>query len=363
MSKRVFNFSAGPAGLPESVLRQAQEEFLSYGDCGASIMEISHRSEPFKQVLQSARDGVRELLGIGDEFEVLLIQGGSRLQFSMIPMNLASREQTADYVVTGAWSEKALEEAHRECNVNISWCGKELQYDRIPENESIARSDNAAFAYYCSNETIHGIQFRKAPEYGTVPLICDASSDFLSRPIEMTKHGLVYACAQKNVGPAGLTVVVIRKDLLDRSRDDLPGYLNFKSHSDANTMYNTPPTFAIYIMDLVCKWLKHEFGDLESLATANQEKAELIYNVIDQHTEFYSGHAQHESRSHMNVVFRLPSDDLTATFIEQAESHSLSSLAGHRSVGGIRASIYNAMPRAGAQSLAQFMSDFAIANG
>ncbi|HCK70247.1 MAG TPA: 3-phosphoserine/phosphohydroxythreonine transaminase [Planctomycetaceae bacterium] len=363
MANRVFNFSAGPAGLPESVLLQAQAELLSYGDCGASIMEISHRSETFKEILDSARNGIRTLLAVGDDFDVLLIQGGSRLQFSMIPMNLASREQTADYVVSGAWSAKALEEAHRECDVHISWNGTSDGFDRLPVNEDLLRSEKPAFAYYCSNETIHGLQFPEAPDYGSVPLVCDASSDFLSRPVDMQRHGLIYACAQKNVGPAGLTVVVIRRDLLERSSDDLPGYLNFKSHSTANTMYNTPPTFAIYIMDLVCKWIIDECGGLDSLANTNREKAELLYAAIDRHAGFYSGHAQTASRSNMNVVFKLPSDELTQSFIEQAADHSLTSLAGHRSVGGIRASIYNAMPQAGVESLAGFMDDFANANG
>ena len=363
MANRVFNFSAGPAGLPEPVLQQAQAELLSYGDCGASIMEISHRSEPFKQILDSARNGIRTLLGFNDDFEVLLIQGGSRLQFSMIPMNLASRDQTADYIVTGAWSAKALEEAHRECNVHISWNGTDNGFDRLPGNEALIRSEDPAFAYYCSNETIHGIQFPEAPDYGAAPLVCDASSDFLSRPVDLQRHGLIYACAQKNIGPAGLTVVIIRRDLLERSSDELPGYLNFKSHSAANSMYNTPPTFAIYIMDLVCKWIINEYGGLDSLAKTNREKAELLYSVIDRHAGFYSCHAQTASRSNMNVVFRLPSDELTAAFIEQAADHSLASLAGHRSVGGIRASIYNAVPRAGVEALARFMDDFASTNG
>ena len=362
---RTFNFSAGPAGLPLPVLEQAQQEMLNFRDCGASILEISHRSAAFIDVLDSARDGIRQLLGINDEFEVLFLQGGSRLQFSMIPLNfLQSDTERGNYVVTGTWSEKAHHEASNCHATNIIWTGKENDYSYLPspsDLESLVTPD-AAYVYYTSNETIQGIQFQDDLSFAEVPLICDASSDFLSRPIDINKYGMIYACAQKNAGPAGVTIVVIRKNLLNRTINECPSYLNYRNHVDANSMYNTPPTFAIYIVDLVCQWLLNDIGGLEQINRINREKSELLYATIDGLPDMYSGHAAPENRSLMNVTFRLPSQELTDLFLKQANDQGLISLQGHRSVGGIRASIYNAIPQDGVLALRDFMHSFYTQN-
>lgn len=359
---RVFNFSAGPAVLPLSVLEQARDELLSYTTAGASVLEISHRSNEFSEILADTSRQLRGLLGIPESHEVIFLQGGSRLQFSMIPMNLLRGRGSADYIVTGSWGKKAVDEAKKEGEVRVVWDGKASNYDRLPQASDMTMDPDAAYVYYTSNETIQGVQFREEPETGGVPLICDASSDFLCRPLPMAKYGLLYACAQKNAGPAGVTVAIIRKDLLDRGADDLPGYCNYRLHAENDSRFNTPPTFGIYLMGLVAKWLANEVGGLEAMEQVNQRKAALLYDVVDA-DDFYSGHAQPECRSTMNVTFRLPDDTLQAKFIEQAAEHRLCSLKGHRSVGGIRASIYNAMPVEGVETLRDFMVDFRRQHG
>lgn len=358
MTKRVFNFSPGPAVFPLRVLEQIQQDLLCLPGAGASIMEISHRSGSFKEILSQAQQVLRELLNIPDNYEVLFLQGGSRLQFSMVPMNLAGHDQIPSYLVTGTWGKKAAEEAARAGKAHIVWDGGETGYDRVPVNDAIDVPDDAAFLHYTSNETIGGVQFHAIPEAGAKPLVCDASSDFMCRPTDIERYALLYACAQKNAGPAGLTVVILRKDLLAQSSDRLPGYLNYRTQAENDSMFNTPPTFAIYCLGLVGKWLRDEIGGLAKMESINVQKAKTVYDAIDRSDGFYAGHAQPECRSLMNVTFNLPNDDLLTKFIAGAEERNLKSLAGHRSVGGIRASIYNAMPVTGAERLRDFMLEF-----
>ena len=362
---RTFNFSAGPAGLPLPVLEQTQREILNFRGCGASILEISHRSAAFIDVLDSARDGIRQLLGANDDFEVLFLQGGSRLQFSMVPINfIQSDTNRGNYVVTGTWSDKAHQEAANCHGTDMIWSGKENGYSDLPNQTDLQSlvTNDAAYLYYTSNETIQGIQFQDDLSFDTVPTICDASSDFLSRPVDMNNYGMIYACAQKNAGPAGVTIVVIRKDLLAPTINECPGYLNYRNHASANSLYNTPPTFSIYMVDLVCQWLLNDIGGLEQMDQINRNKAELLYATIDELPDMYSGHAVPANRSLMNVTFRLPSEKLTELFLKQANDQGLTSLQGHRSVGGIRASIYNSMPHEGVLALRDFMKSFYTQN-
>ncbi len=363
--KRVFNFSAGPAVLPEPVLREVRDEMMCLPGAGASLLEISHRDKRFVEILHEAQATIRELLGIGDDFEVLFVQGGAALQFSMIPANLLRGSgKTAEYLITGAWGKKALKEAKKEGAANSIFDAAESNYNHVPAATDYQVSPDAAYLYYCSNETIQGVQFPREPECPSgVPLISDASSDFLCRPLDMAKYGLLYACAQKNAGPAGVTVVIMKKELVDRGSEDLPGYLYYKNHADNDSEWNTPPTFAIYFLGKVAKWLRDDIGGLSAMETINRQKSDMLYDVIDASNGFYRGHATPESRSLMNVTFNLPSDELQAKFIAEAATHDLAALKGHRSVGGIRASIYNAMPVQGAETLAGFMKDFAKTNG
>jgi phosphoserine aminotransferase len=322
-------------------------------------LEISHRSKTFEEIINQAEINLRQLLGIPEDYVVLMLQGGARLQFSMIPMNLMSEgRRSCDYIVTGAWSKYAAQEAPKFGETRIVWDGKPTNYDRLPEQSDLRLDPKAAYIYYASNETIQGVQFQTEPSVGSVPLVCDSSSDFLSRPVDIRKYGLYYACAQKNAGPAGLSVVVIRKELLERSRESLPGYLNFQIHAEARSLWNTAPTFPIYVLMLVTKWLLTDIGGLAEMEKRNQTKAKLLYDVIDQSNGFYAGHAQPNCRSMMNVSFRLPSDEMTAKFLAGAEDRGMSDLQGHRSVGGVRASIYNAMPRAGVETLRDYMIEF-----
>lgn len=361
IDQRVYNFSAGPAVLPLAVLQQAQEELLCLPGAGCSILEMSHRDKQFIDILHGAEAGIRRLLGIGDQYAVLMLQGGSRLQFSMIPANLLRGSgQTAQYLITGSWGKSALAEGVKEGETAVLWDGKQTNFDRVPQPADYHATDDAAYLYYCSNETIQGVQFAAEPSCpASVPLVCDASSDFLSRPLDVSRYGVLYACAQKNAGPAGVTVVIIRKDLLPKGSADLPGYLLYRNHAENDSEWNTPPTFAIYVLGMVTQWIDREMGGLQGMQKQNQEKAALLYDVVDAYPGFYQGHAQPESRSMMNVTFRLPNDELQAAFLSEAQSHDLQNLKGHRSVGGIRASIYNAMPRDGVAALASFMRDFA----
>lgn len=358
--ERVYNFAAGPAVLPLPVLEQAQRELLALPGCGASVMEISHRSKPFIAILDNAKAMLAKLLNLPEDYEILFLQGGSRLQFSMVPMNIVrGTGRPADFILTGSWGKSSMVEAQREGDVHVAWDGKDSHYDHIPADAELQLSDNPAMVHITSNETIEGVQFSTEPEVGDAPLVCDASSDFLSRPLPMQRYGLIYACAQKNLGPSGVTVVVIRKDLLERSQDSLPGYLNFAQHVKNNSMFNTPPTFAVYIVGLVAKWLLEDIGGLEAMAEINRRKARMLYEVVDASNGFYRGHARPDCRSVMNVTFRLPTPELEEAFTSQATKQGLTTLKGHRSVGGIRASIYNAMPVEGVEKLRDFMREFA----
>lgn len=359
MPRRIFNFSAGPATLPVSVLEQAQRDLLCFPGAGASILEISHRSPAFAAVLEEAEANLRQLLGIPQNYEVLFLQGGASLQFSMIPMNLLrGSDKSAAFLNTGSWAKKGISEAKKEGSVEVLWDGKP-DYNRVPQaGEYSVDPAKTAYLHFTSNETIQGVQFSEEPEAGGVPLVCDASSDFMSRPLPIEKYALIYAGAQKNAGPAGATIVIIRSDLLDRVPEGLPTMLDFRAMAEGKSVYNTPPVFSIYILMLVTRWIRDEIGGLQQVAERNQKKADLLYEVIDNSDGFYRGHAQPQCRSKMNVTWRLPSEDLEKQFIQQAKERDLHELKGHRSVGGIRASIYNAMSVEGVQALRDFMLEF-----
>lgn len=356
---RVFNFSPGPAVLPLEVLERARDEMLALPGVGISVLEISHRSPAFDQILENTLQSLRRLLGIGDDYEVLLMQGGASLQFSMVPMNLLrGREGAADYIQTGTWGQTGAKEARREGKVHVAWDGAGTGFDRLPTAGEIRLSDRPEYVHVTSNETIQGVQWKHDPDTGAAPLVCDCSSDFLSRPIDVAKHGLIYACAQKNAGIAGVTVVILRKDLLERSRDDLPTMLDYRTYAKNGSRPNTPPVFAVYVLGLVCQWLRDSIGGLAAMNRHNAAKSKLLYDVLDASGGFYAGHARPECRSDMNVTFRLPDETLEKAFIKVAAERQLIDLKGHRSVGGIRASIYNAMPLAGVESLRDTMLEF-----
>jgi phosphoserine aminotransferase len=362
MEKRLYNFSAGPAVLPVTVLERIRDEMLCLPGCGASVIEISHRSKQFITIQEAAKQRIVRLLSVPDDYDILFLQGGSRLQFSMIPMNLLKGQAgPAQYVLTGSWGKYALAEAKKEGPTEVVFDASASNYDRLPSTSELKVRSDAAYVHITSNETIQGVQFPSDLDL-PAPVVCDSSSDIFYRPLDISKYGLLYACAQKNAGPAGVTVVIIRKDLLERSNDQLPGYLNYKNHSKEDSMWNTPPTFAVYVLGLITEWLESTIGGLSAMFEINQKKAALVYSVIDQYPALYTGHAQKSDRSLMNVTFRLPNEELESAFLKQAQSHGLDSLKGHRSVGGIRASIYNAMPMEGAQALASFMADFASKN-
>jgi phosphoserine aminotransferase len=363
-AERIYNFSPGPAVLPLPVLQQVQEEMLCLPRAGASILEISHRSEEFIAIQNQAQARLRRLLGIGEEFEVLFLQGGARLQFSMTAMNLLrGQPNPAQYVLTGSWGKYAADEARKEGAVEVIFDAKATNYDRLPEPGELKISPNAAYVHITSNETIQGVQFLDDIHASGAPLVCDASSDFLCRQLNLDRYSLIYACAQKNAGPAGVTVVVIRKELLERGADNLPGYLNYRNHAKEGSMWNTPPTFAIYVLGLVGQWLEETIGGLGEMLNLNRKKARLLYSKLDEYPELFIGHAQPDSRSLMNVTFRFPSPELEKAFLAAAKQRGLHSLKGHRSVGGIRASIYNAMPIEGVALLAETMEEFAKQHG
>ena len=357
---RVYNFSPGPAVLPLPVLQRIQDEMLCLPGAGCSILEASHRGKEYMAIQDAAKARLQRLLGLSDDFEVLFLQGGARLQFSMTAINLLrGQKQPAQYVLTGSWGKYAAEEARKEGTVEVVYDCKASNYDRLPNFDNLNLKPDAAYVHITSNETIQGVQFLKDPSAGSAPLVCDSSSDFLCRPLDMSKYGLVYACAQKNAGPAGLTVVILRKELIERSTDDLPGYLSYRNHAKEGSMWNTPPTFAVYVLGLVAQWLEETIGGLDQMRALNERKAQLLYDILDRFPELFIGHAQVGSRSMMNVTFRFPSEQVEKKFLAGAEQHKLCSLKGHRSVGGIRASIYNAMPIEGVQTLANYMLDFA----
>lgn len=361
--ERVYNFSPGPAVLPLSVLEEAQRDLLALPGTGISILEISHRSKSFQAILDTAEANLRKLMGIPDNFRVMFLQGGASLQFGMLPMNLLNGK-SADYIVTGTWSKKAMGEAKKIGSVNCVWNGSETNFNHLPTTEELqAKLDpNAAYVYYTSNETIQGVQFPNEPEVGQ-PLVCDASSEFLYKPIDWSKYGCVYACAQKNCGPAGVTIVVMRDDFVAASPDNLVNILSYKTMSENGSMLNTPPCFAIYIFKLVTDWMLNTVGGVDKMYELNKQKAALLYDVIDQSNGFYLGHAVKNCRSLMNVPFKMATADLDKKFLADAAEQGLVSLAGHRSVGGFRASIYNAMPLEGVQKLAAYMTDFMKNNG
>jgi phosphoserine aminotransferase len=363
MEKRVYNFSPGPAMLPLAALEEAQKSLVSIPGVGMSILEVSHRSKTFDGIIRQTESNLRTLLGIPENYQVLFLQGGALLQFGMIPMNfLRNSGKSADYIVTGSWSDKARSEAKNQGRLGVAWSGKSENYQRLPRPDELQLNPQAAYVYYTSNETIQGVQFATEPEVGEVPLVCDSSSDFLSRPVPVQKYGILYACAQKNAGPAGVTIVIIRNDLVERSAADLPSMLNYKVLAENKSLLNTPPVFAVYMVKLVTDWLLHRIGGLEKMLEINRQKAALLYQAIDQSRGFYDGHAEAESRSIMNVTFRLPDTNLEGKFVQEAQAHGLYELKGHRSVGGCRASIYNAMPVEGVQTLHDFMIEFCAAH-
>jgi len=361
MTERIFNFSAGPAVLPVPVLEQAREEMLSLPGVGMSVMEISHRSKTFQAIIDRAESGLRELLGIPEGYRVLFLQGGASLQFSMIPINFLAPVASADYVLTGSWGKKALKEAKKHGATNVAADMADSHYTRVPSADELNLDPGAAYVHITSNETIEGVEWKHDPDVGGVPLVCDASSNICSRPVDVSKYALIYAGAQKNLGPSGVTVVIIREDLLERIPDGLHTMLDYRTHVQNNSLYNTPNTWGIYILDLVCQWVKSQ-GGLEGMHRLNQEKARKLYDAIDA-TDFYRGHAAPEARSLMNVTFRLPSEELEKKFATEATAAGLDGLKGHRSVGGIRASIYNAFPAEGVEALVQFMKEFERTNG
>ncbi|HEX8140546.1 MAG TPA: 3-phosphoserine/phosphohydroxythreonine transaminase [Pyrinomonadaceae bacterium] len=361
MSERIFNFSAGPAVLPLSVLEEAQRELVSLPGVGMSILEISHRSKTFDEIIAQAEGGVRDLLNLPDNYHVLFLQGGASLQFSMIPMNFLPREGSADYILTGSWGKKALKEAKRAGAVSVAATMADSNFTRVPAQDELKLDPHAAYVHFTSNETIEGVEWKQEPEVGDVPLVCDASSDILSRPVAVEKYALIYAGAQKNMGPSGVTLVILRDDLLSRIPEGLHTMLDYRTHVEAKSLYNTPNTFGIYIIMLVTRWLK-EKGGLEGMHRENEAKAQLLYDAIDA-TAFYRGHADADSRSLMNVTFRLPSEELEKQFAKEATEAGLDGLKGHRSVGGIRASIYNAFPREGVEALVSFMKEFERKHG
>ena len=358
---RIFNFSAGPAVLPVEVLEQAQRDLLSLPGVGMSILEVSHRSRAFEDILAGCEADLRTLAKIPDGYHVLFLQGGASLQFSMVPMNILPAGASADYVVTGAWSQKAVKEAKRVGGVKVAASTESENFTRVPRQSELTLDPKAAYVHYTTNNTIFGTEFHYVPDVGTVPLVADASSDICSGPIDVSKFGLIYAGAQKNLAPAGVTLAIVRDDLLARTPSTLATMLQYGVHVENKSMYNTPPVFAIYVMRLVLAWLLKR-GGLEAVDKANTRKSGKLYAEIDR-TPFYRGHAKEDSRSRMNVTFRLPSEELEKKFAKEATAAGLDGLKGHRSVGGMRASIYNAFPEEGVDALVQFMHEFERKNG
>src|SRR5713226_9127923 len=338
MTQRIYNFSAGPAVLPLEVLEEAQRDLVALPGVGMSVLEISHRSTAFDEIIQGCESDIRKLAGIPDNYHVLFLQGGASMQFSMVPMSLMAAGGKADYVVTGSWSKKAIKEAQKVGQVNIAASTESENFTRVPRQDELKLDPQSAYVHITTNETIHGVEWKYDPDTGDVPLVTDASSDIFGRPINVSKYALIYAGAQKNLAPAGVTLVFIRDDMLARSPQGMHTMLDYNTHAKNKSLYNTPPVFTIYVMRLVMKWLLEQ-GGLEATERRNEEKAKLIYDAIDA-SSFYRGHAEAGSRSLMNVTFRLPSEDLEKQFVGEATKAGLDGLKGHRSVGGIRASIY-----------------------
>jgi phosphoserine aminotransferase len=358
MNERIFNFSSGPATIPLPVLEKARAEMLSIKDSGMSVMEISHRSDLFGRILADAERGIRVLLNIPDDYSVIFTQGGATQQFSVIPMNFLARGEVATFIITGVWGEKAATEASRYGTTKIIFSGKDTGYSTVPTQDQLHIPSGAKYVHYTSNETIDGVEFHYDLDGGSIPVVCDASSNILSKPIDIEKYDLIYSGAQKNIGPSGVTVVIVRNELLHQvSNKNIPGVMDLGRLAKENSMVNTPNTWGIYLISLVCEWLTGQ-GGLTVMGERNSAKAKLVYEAIDQSDGFYTGNAEPESRSKMNVTFRLDSEELSERFCREASLLGLDGLRGHRSVGGVRASIYNAMPKEGVERLVEFMRDF-----
>lgn len=358
---RIYNFSAGPAVLPLPVLEQAQRDLVALPDVGMSVMEISHRSRTFEDLLNGAIEDIRALASIPAHYKILMLQGGATLQFSMVPMNLLTAGRTADYIDTGSWADKAIKEAKKVGAVNVAATTKADGYTRIPRQPELTLTPGAAYVHITTNNTIEGTEWKTLPEVGEAPLVADTSSDMFSGPTDVGRFGLIYAGAQKNLGPSGVTLVIVREDLLARSADMLPIMLNYKVHADNNSLYNTPNTFGIYILGLTMRWLR-SLGGLQAIGRINQRKAAKLYTEIDR-TGFYRGTAQQDSRSLMNITFRLATEELEKMFVKGSTAAGLDGLKGHRAVGGMRASIYNAFPEEGIDALVDFMREFERKHG
>jgi phosphoserine aminotransferase len=354
-----YNFSGGPGALPEIVLKEAQQAIIEVPDVGLSVLGISHRSDWFCQVVDEAENNLRQLLGLSASYKVIFLQGGGSLQFSMIPMAfLRGQKQSAEYLHTGYWSGKSFPDAQLEGKVRLLWQGSIEQFTRLPEDRELDFSPEAPYFHYVSNETVEGLQFHRVLGLDTVPRICDMSSDFLSRPIDTEKFSLIYAHAQKNLGPAGVTVVILREDLLEKSHKDLHSMLDYRKHIESSSIYNTPPVFSIYVVLLVTRWLMNSIGGLEMMNVVNKLKAECIYNILDSSDGFYKNRVLDRDRSLMNIAFSLPSTTLENKFLEESEEAGFYGLAGHRSIGGIRASLYNAVSLEAVKALQAFMENF-----
>ena len=358
---RVYNFSAGPATLPQAVIERARDEMLDWNGSGMSVMEMSHRGKEYMSIAGQAEADLRELMAIPDNYKVMFLQGGASSQFAMVPMNLLRGKSKADYINTGAWSKKAIAEAKRYCDVNVAATTEDSNFSTTPAQANLNLDSDAAYMHFTPNETIGGVEFPYLPDTGDVPIVADMSSTILSRPMDISKYGVIYAGAQKNIGPAGLTVVIVRDDLIGETVDGTPSMFNYKTQSDNDSMYNTPPTYSWYLAGLVFDWLKSN-GGLAAMAEINERKAAALYGAIDG-SDFYANPVEVQSRSWMNVPFTLADSELDSVFLEEAKAADLVTLKGHRSVGGMRASIYNAMPEEGVNALISFMADFEKRHG
>jgi phosphoserine aminotransferase len=358
---RAYNFSAGPAAIPDAVLDRIRDDIPDWNGTGMSVMEVSHRSKEFVEVAERAEQDLRDLLAIPDDYSVLFPQGGATLQFAMVPLNVSAEGQSVDYVQTGSWSKKAIAEASKYCNVNVVADSSDKNFTYVPQEDSWNRSENAAYLHYCANETIAGVEFPFIPDSGNTPLISDMSSTILSRPLDVSRFGVIYAGAQKNIGPAGITLVIVRKDLIGQARSSTPSLLDYSVYDQSGSMSNTPPVFTWYVAGLVFQYLK-ELGGLDAVAELNEHKAKKLYTAIDD-SSFYSNPVRADCRSWTNVPFILQDSGLDAKFLAESEDAGFTNLKGHRSVGGMRASIYNAMPEAGIDALIGFMREFERTNG
>ena len=359
--KRVYNFSAGPSMLPESVLKKAAAEMLDYEGSGQSVMEMSHRSKIYGTIIEGAESLLREVMNIPDNYKVLFLQGGASTQFAAIPLNLMTKSHKADYVLTGQWATKAYKEAARYGEANVVASSKDKTFSYIPKLDPDTFTKDADYFYICMNNTIYGTVYHELPDTGNVPLVADISSCILSKPIDVSKFGILYAGAQKNMAPAGLTIVIIREDLIGNAMDICPTMLNFQTHADNGSMFNTPPCYTIYIAKLVLEWIKNEIGGLENMQKINEKKAAILYNFLD-NSKMFHGTVVPEDRSLMNVAFMAGNDELDAKFVKEATENDFVNIKGHRSVGGMRASIYNAMPVEGVEKLVKFMGEFEARN-